>query len=80
MVWIVKIGHPADVADFKRSWTQNPSVTIKGHLQEKAKRWCRENCYRDFIIKSLLQDDTKIIAVHFRRAEDAFIFKMTFSG
>ena len=74
---------PADVADFKRSWAeQSHPVTIENRLYEKAKRWCRENCYhQDFhILKSLLQDDTRVIAVHFRRPEDAMIFKIAFSG
>ena len=74
---------PADVADFKRSWaTQSHPVVIESCMYEKAKRWCRENCYhQDFhILKSLLQDDTRVIAVHFRRPEDAMIFKIAFSG
>ena len=74
---------PADVADFKRSWaSQSHPVVIEFCMYEKAKRWCRENCYhQDFhIIKNLLQDDTREIAVHFRRPEDAMIFKIAFSG
>ena len=74
---------PADVADFKRSWApkSNP-IIINNRRYKEAKHWCRENCYhQDFtIIQKLLPDDTQVAAVHFRREEDAMIFKLAFSG
>lgn len=74
---------PADVADYKRKWAPNSNpIIIKDKIYKEAKRWCRENCFhQDFtILKTLLQDDTRVAAVHFRRKEDAFVFKMAFSG
>ncbi len=73
---------PADVADFKRKWAPNGTpVVFKGRIED-AKKWCRTNLYhQDFHIeKVLLQDDTRIVKVHFRRPEDAMIFKIAFSG
>ena len=54
---------------------------FKGRIED-AKKWCRTNLYhQDFHIeKVLLQDDTRIIKVHFRRPEDAMIFKIAFCG
>ena len=71
---------PADVVEFKRKWKPEATqVTIHGNY-DKAKRWCRENCYhQDFNLEIYANPDDSHL-IHFRRPEDAMIFKIAFSG
>lgn len=71
---------PQDVFEYKRKWAASSEpVVIRGGL-DRATRWCRTHLYQqDFYIEKFARPDDSHI-VHFKSAEDAMIFKLSFNG
>lgn len=69
---------PADVAEYKRKWAINSEpVVIRGGY-DRATRWCRTYLYQqDFFIEKFARPDDSHV-VHFKNAEDAMLFKLSF--
>lgn len=71
---------PQMIYEYKKQWAPTcETVNIKGGL-EQAKKWCRTYLYhQDFtIIKFANPDDSH--SIHFKNAEDAMLFRLSFNA
>ena len=71
---------PRDVAEYKQRWAANSEpVIIRGKL-DSAQRWLREHLYQqDYTIQRFANPDDSH-TIHFKNAEEAMLFKLSFSG
>jgi len=71
---------PQMLWEYKRSWAPNcETVVIRSGL-DRAKKWCRTHCFhQDFEIQKYANPDDSH-SVHFKNAEEAMLFRLSFNG